>query len=194
MFDYEHHRNMQTAAQTGRNPDNALLTTFRYEFDDRSGKEIEYINIWLSKNACVDRPATDDDRQRFADRYEAFLKKEEVPPEGLPIKQIPFATPANISACKEMRIFTAEQLVETADGVLARSSLQGFKAQVSDMLKQLKDSKHVIEMREELDELKSQLAAVLEQNAELKSQITEEPTPKKRGPRKKSDGNDQGDS
>ena len=186
MFDYEALRRQQS----GQNPDKGLLVTFAYKFDDRKKEEVPYISIFLGKNDTVERPVTEDDKKRFSERWQAFLKNEDSPPEGLPIKQVPFATPSDISSCKSEKIYTVEQLVETPDARLQRAHLLNFKYQCADMLKQLKDSRHIIEMREEIESLKKQLLAMKDRKVEL---VEEEPDPKpKRGRPRKSDGDDQG--
>lgn len=192
MFDYEHERMIRS----GGNPDKALLVTFRYDIHPKTKMEVPFVNIFLSKNNTVDRPATEDDKKRFPDRWEAFQKGEEVPPEGLPISQVPFATPAEISICKTERIYTVEQLVETPDSHLQRANLLNFRYRCADLLKQLQDSHHIVDMREQLEKLQSQMSAVLEKNAELKAELDEERStkPKKVGRPRKADGDVAGDS
>lgn len=187
MFDYEALRRQQS----GQNPDKGLLVTFAYKYNDKLKSEIPYISIFLGKNDTVERPVTEDDKKRFSERWESFLKNEDAPPAGLPIKQVPFATPSDISSCKAEKIYTVEQLVETPDARLQRAHLLNFKYQCADMLKQLKDSNHIIEMREEIENLKKQLLAMKGQKVEL---VEEEPDLKpKRGRPRKVDGDTPGD-
>src|SRR3990172_3886933 len=111
-FDYEAHRR----AIAGSNPDKALLVSFEYASEKlKSGlfENVEMVRIWMDKNSEVVRKVTDADKVRFAGRYAAFKKGEEMPEEGTPIRLCAFATPADVSACKAERIFTVEQFVET---------------------------------------------------------------------------------
>src|SRR5688500_11267077 len=128
-FDIQAHRRAQT------NPDKALLVTFEWGSQkkyDGSFSNVEMIRIWLGRNDEIVRPVTPDARVRCSDRYEAFRKGEQVPDTGTPISNCAFATPADVSACKSERIFTLEQLVETADERLQRSRLVTFKYRCRD--------------------------------------------------------------
>lgn len=184
MFDYEAHRRLQS----GVNPDKGLIVTFRYEYSDKLKKEVPYTTIFLSKNNTVDRPTTAEDKLRFKDHWDAFEKGETAPLQGLPIKQIPFATPAEISICKAERIYTAEQLVETPDSLLQRANLLNFRYRVADMLKQMTDSQHIVKMRDEIETLKKHIKVLQETNAKLKSGEEQEVKPRRgRPPRKVTD-------
>jgi hypothetical protein len=149
-FDIQAYR----AAQS--NPDRALLVTFEYaarQKKDGSFENIEMVRIWLGRNDEICRPVTAQDKVRFRDRYEAFLKGEKAPEIGTPIAQCALATPAIISACKAERIFTLEQLVETPDERLMRSSLVNFKYKCNDWLEAQKRIGHVGEMRSRIEKL-----------------------------------------
>lgn len=186
MFDYQAHFEQQS----GKNSDRGLLATFRYE--NVNGENIPYINIFLGKNDTVDRPATDEDKKRFRARWEAFLEGANEPPEGMPINHVPFATPANISACKAEKIFTVEQLLETPDSRLQRAYLLEFRYKCGDMMKQLKDSEHIIRMREDLTKLTKMVKALEEQNIDLKRELSERKKPRGRPRKKASDDADTG--
>lgn len=184
MFDYEAHRRLQSG-----NPDKALIVTFRYEFDSKTKAQVPYTSIFLSKNNTVDRPTSEDDKVRFKDRWEAFQKGEEAPPAGLPINQVPFATPAEISICKAERIHTVEQLVEMPESHLQRANILNFRYRCADMLKQMTDSQHIVKMRDEIETLKKQIRTLQETNAVLKASSEEpEMKPKRGRPRKVIDG------
>lgn len=159
-FDYEAHRkNLQG------NPDRALLVSFEWAPEKRKDgnfDNVEMIRIWLDKNNEVVRKVTEEDKIRFAERYEAFKKGEEVPEHGTPIRMVPFATPADVSACKALRIFTLEQLVETADERLSRSKLINFKYQARDYLEAQQRTGYVGELREEINHLKAQIEVLKE--------------------------------
>lgn len=186
MFDYEAHRRLQSG-----NPDKALIVTFRYEYDAKRNKEVPYTSIFLSKNNTVDRPTTDEDKTRFKERWEAFQKGEEAPPDGLPINQVPFATPAEISICKTERIYTVEQLVQTPENILQRANILNFRYRCADLLKQMTDSQHIVKMRDEIETLKKQIQTLQETNAKLKASSEEpEMKPKRGRPRKVTDGDD----
>lgn len=183
-FDYEAHRRSLQG-----NPDRALLVSFEYAPEKRrdgSFVNVEMIRIWMDKNTEVVRKVTEEDKIRFTERYEAFKKNEEVPEDGTPIKMVPFATPADVSACKSLRIFTLEQLVETSDDRLSRAQLINFKYQARDYLEAQRRTGYVGELRDEINHLKAQLEILKERSGEP----SEEPVAKKRGgrPKKVTDG------
>lgn len=183
-FDYEaHRRNLQG------NPDKALLVSFEYASEkqkDGTFKNVEMIRIWMDKNAEVVRKVTESDKVRFSERYAAFKSGEEIPDEGTPVRLVPFATPADVSACKSLRIFTLEQLVETADERLARARLVNFKYQAKDFLDAQRRTGYVGELREQINQLKAQIEVLKERAG---SPPEEEPVVKKRGrPKKVIDG------
>src|SRR5690348_5830677 len=120
----------------------------------------------VGRNDEIVRKCTPQDRIRFSERYDAFKKGEAVPPNGTPIAQCAFATPANVSACKTERIFTLEQLVETPDERLQRSSLQGFKYKCIDWLKSMKQHGYVGELREQITRLEKENAILKERLAD----------------------------
>lgn len=162
-FDYAAYANQQKG-----NPDKALLVSFEYaaqKKSDGSYENVEMIKIWLGKNDEIVRKVTPEDRVRFADRYDAFKKGEEVPLDGTPIAQCAFATPADVSACKAERIFTLEQLVETADERLQRARLVTFKYRCRDWLEAQKRSGYVGEMRERIQSLEAQIEVLKERLA-----------------------------
>lgn len=173
--------------QAGMNMDSGLLVTFRYEAvlkdppdPTEPYENVPYISIYLGKNDTVDRPATEEDKVRFQDRWESFLKGEETPTSGMPVNKVPFATPAEISACKAERIYTVEQLIATPDVRVQRAHLLKFKYACNDMMESLKNAGHMQEMRDLIESQKKTIDTLLEEVAELKKP--------KRGRPRKSDG------
>ncbi len=191
MFDHEAHRR----AQQG-NADDGLLVSFYYEAIKKGDDfdNVPFIRIWVDKETEIIRAVNEEDKIRFEPRWQAFLKGEEIPEEGTPIKEIPFATPANVAACRASRILTAEQLIETPDDRLTRSKLVNFKYQVKDMMASQKDSSHMREMRKEMEELSKQNIVLREKiDALIALQPDKKPDPPKRKPgRPRKDANAQG--
>ena len=166
-FDYEAHRKMLQG-----NPDKALLVSFEYVSEkqkDGSFKNVEHIRIWVDKNQEVVRKVTPEDKVRFAERYAAFQKGEEVPPDGTPISKCAFATPADVSACKAERIFTLEQLVETNDDRLSRARLLNLKYAANDWLKAQQRHGYVAELREEINRLKATVEMLKERHPSVET-------------------------
>lgn len=185
---------VQAYRQAQSNPDKALLVTFEYaarQKSDGSFENIEMIRIWLGKNDEICRPTTPQDKIRFRDRYDAFLRGEKAPIDGTPINQCALATPANVSACKAERIFTLEQLVETPDERLSRSSLIGFKYKCKDWLEAQKRIGHVGDMRARIEKLERE-NEILKERLKTDGKNTEVTVAKRRGrPPKVKDGDPQ---
>jgi len=171
-FDYEAHRAMSQG-----NPDKALLVTFEWASEkqkDGTFKNVEMIRIWMGKNSEVVRKVIPEDIVRFAPRYEAFKKGEEMPLDGTPIALCAFATPADVSACKAERIFTLEQLVETADERLQKSKLINLKYKARDFIEARARTGFVGELRDQINSLKAQVDVLKEKDgliSELRSEI-----------------------
>ena len=164
--------------------DKALLVSFYYEAK-KVGEDyhnVPYIRIFVNKNSQIEREVTEEDKQRFHERWEAFQKGEEAPEDGTPVNLAPFATPANVAACKAERIYTVEQLVQTPDSRLARSYLTNFKYMCSDWLKQRRDGDQISLMRSELEALKAENAMLQEK---FRDAGLQKPTTKKKRRRRK---------
>lgn len=194
MFNHEAWRQEQQGTA-----DAGLLVSFHYEaIKNRETEEYEnvpFIRIWVDKETEVVRAVTPEDKERFAARWAAFEKGEEVPAEGTPIKELAFATPANVASCKANSIHTAEQLIETPDDRLTRAKLVNFKYQVKDMMASQKDSSHVRHMREEMDHQKKTINVLQEKIDALLAATEQEPEPpKKRRGRPPKHGNTSSDS
>lgn len=187
---------IQAYRQAQSNPDRALLVTFEYaarQKKDGSFENIEMVRIWLGRNDEICRPVTEQDKVRFRDRYEAFLKGEKAPADGTPIAQCALATPANISACKAERIYTLEQLIETPDERLLRSSLVSFKYRCKDWVEAQKRHGYVGEMRSRIEKLERE-NEILKERLKTDGKSTEVvvPVAKRRGrPPKVKDGDPQ---
>lgn len=180
-FDVQAYR----AAQS--NPDKGLVVTFEHaakQQSDGSFENVEMIRIWLGRNDEICRPVTPQDKVRFRDRYDAFLKGEKPPADGTPIAQCALATPANISACKAERIFTLEQLAETPDERLLRSSLVNFKYKCKDWLEAQKRYGYVGEMRDQLEQQRKEIE-ILKERLKAEGKDSEVVIPKRRGPKPK---------
>jgi hypothetical protein len=178
-FDYRAYQ------QSKSDPDKALIVTFEYAAVKQvngSFKNVEMIRIWLGRNDEIVRPVQEADKIRFATRYEAFKKGEQVPEDGTPISQCAFATPADVSACKAERIFTLEQLVETPDERIARAKLITFKYRCRDWLESQKRHGYVGELRSRIELLEKENALLKERlRADGKDTEVVVPVAKKRG-------------
>lgn len=170
------------------NPDKALLVTFEhaaFKNDDGTFRNVEMIRIWLGKNDEVVRPVTEQDKVRFSERYKAFRAGEEAPMEGTPIAQCPFATPADVSACKAERIFTLEQLIELPDERLQRARLVNFKYRSRDFVEATKRHGYVGELRTRIERLEAENKTLKERFAQAGRELPQEPKRRGRPPKVK---------
>lgn len=184
---------VQAWQRSQSNPDKALLVTFEWapvKQRDGSFENVEMVRIWLGRGDEIVRPVTPEDRVRFRERYESFRKGEEVPPDGTPISQCAFATPADVSACKAERIFTLEQLVEIPDERLQRARLLTFKYRCKDWLDAQRRHGYVGELRAKIEKLEAE-NLILKQRLKEEGKSTEVEVPKRRGrpPKARTDGN-----
>lgn len=174
-FDYQAYR----AEQSGANMDKALLVTFEYASEKQPNgahKNVEMVRIWMGKNDEIVRKVTEEDKVRFAERYAAFKRGEEVPPDGIPIKEVPFAMPADVAMCKAERILTLEQLVETPDERLKRSpggGLMNLKYKAKDYLDAVHRSERVMETSQKIKKLEELNATKDERIARLEARLAQ---------------------
>ena len=80
--------------------------------------EIAYVRVLVpgDRNSVVDRRATAPDRERWPDRWAAFLARRERPA-GTPVEHWPYLTVARVAELKALELFTVEQ-VAGADAAL----------------------------------------------------------------------------
>ena len=186
-FDYQ----VQRQLNAGSNPDKGLIVTFEpiaEKQPDGSFKNVDYVRIVLGRNDEVVRRVTQEDKVRFADRYSAYKAGEAMPLDGTPIKDGALAPPADVSACKAERIFTLEQLAESADERLQRSTLINCKSKCRDGLETQKRHGYVGELRGQSDTLTAKVEG-LEAQLRARGETPIDVEPKRRGrPPKVKDG------
>jgi hypothetical protein len=80
-------------------------------------KEVAFIEIRIAgqRTPQVIRPATHQDKQRFAPHWEAFSKRVEPPTEGMPLVEWPQMTRTQAEEMSFMNIKTVEQLATVKD-------------------------------------------------------------------------------
>ena len=131
---------------------------------DGSWKDVEHITVFNNPQEIVCRPVEERDKITYSARYEAFRKGEAVPLDGTPIKDWATITKADIAACKNARIYTVEQLAETADEALQKNHIVALKYKARDWLEANKNSGVLAQLRDELDQAKSQIKALEEKD------------------------------
>lgn len=80
--------------------------------------EVDFITIHAGdKLSICERPMTEQDAQRFADRYERWKSGQEAAIIGSPLSSLPNMTPTKVEEYKYFKIFTVEQLAEANDNI-----------------------------------------------------------------------------
>src|SRR4249920_2046793 len=91
----------------------AVKNGFRSEQEGRPiFDDVPHIRIHVpgDKTSVVERPVTDEDKQRFAAQWEKFQKNMEQAPEGTPLEQWPQLTISQVHEFKALNVLTVEQL------------------------------------------------------------------------------------
>lgn len=80
-------------------------------------EDVPHIRIHVpgDKNSVTERPVTDEDKERFASRWEKFQKNMTQAPEGTPLEQWPQLTISQVYEMKALGVFTVEQLAGMTD-------------------------------------------------------------------------------
>lgn len=87
-------------------------TTEEWEFEDQ-----EWIKIFnpADPKTVIEEPVQERHKKRFRKAYDAWRAGKEEPVDGIPIKEFPSASPAEIATLKRLNIHTVEALAELAD-------------------------------------------------------------------------------
>ena len=130
-------------------------------------KEKEYIEIRFPGNRtdAVARPATLDDKARFARHYEAFKRREEVPEEGTPLAEWPIITRTQVEELAFFNVKTVEQLAAVPDHQAQK--FMGFNTLRQKARDFLEQSKRGVESAQ----LERELASRDDQIAKLQAQV-----------------------
>jgi len=80
-------------------------------------KDTTFVKIFSpgDKNNIIDRPATEEDKQRFAQRYAKFKANEEQRSEGTPLAEWPIISRSMAEELKYMGFDTVEQIAGASD-------------------------------------------------------------------------------
>jgi hypothetical protein len=149
-----------------------------------------YVRILIpgDKHSVVERKATDADKARFRRQWEAFQQGLAPVETGTPIEQWPQLTVSQVAEFKAMHIRTVEHLAGLSDGNIAKLGPggRGLVEKAKAFIAQAKDTAEAQRLAGENEHLKSEIAALKEQVAQLALRLeaddtTRPGTPKKRG-------------
>jgi len=142
----------------------------------------EYVQIMQpgNKDSIIMRPATDMDKQRFAEHYRKFKAREDQERvEGTLLEEWPGVSRSQVLELKFFNIRTVEQLANLSDNQ-ARNimGINLMKQRAEQWLAKAKDEN----TQKALDETKAELAALKEQLAQLQAGAAEKPRRRGRKP------------
>lgn len=82
-------------------------------------EEVDYIAIHVpgDKASVIERPITEQDKQRFGDRYNKWKAGQAEAVTGTPLSALPGMTPAKVEEYKYFKIVTVDQLAEANDNL-----------------------------------------------------------------------------
>lgn len=82
-------------------------------------EEVDYIRVFVpgDKSSVIERPVTQMDAERFADRYSKWKAGQEDAVVGTPLTALPGMTPSKVEEYKYFKIMTVEQLADANDGL-----------------------------------------------------------------------------
>ena len=131
-------------------------------------EEVDYIRIHVpgDKHSVVERPVSDQDKFRFADRYAKWQAGQEEAVTGTPLSALPGMTPSKIEEYKFFKLVTIEQLAEANDNLGGKfMSFQQDKQRAKAFLEVAANNAPIEKMNAELAKRDAELE-------ELRSMIT----------------------
>jgi hypothetical protein len=134
-----------------------------------------YVRILIpgDKHSIVERKATDADKVRFRRQWEAFQQGLAPVETGTPIEQWPPLTVSQVAEFKAMHIRTVEHLAGLSDDHIAKLGPggRGLVEKAKAFIAQAKDMAEAQRLAGENEHLKSEIAALKEQVAQLASRL-----------------------
>lgn len=159
QFNLEPHQNMTKTALEGRPI-----------FEER-----EYIMIMVpgDKDSIVHRPALENDKNRFRDRYERWKQKvgDQINT-GTPLKMVPWLNSSQVKEMEYFNVYTLEQLAALSDSHAQRFiGINALRQRAKDAIQAAKEAAPLSAIRAEIEakdnELKTALQAIKDQAARI---------------------------
>jgi len=112
-------------------------------------------------------------KERFARQYEAFQRQQEVVQDGTPIEHWPPITKAQALELKAMNIHTVEMLAHVPDVNLKWMGARQLRENAKSWLSEAESGKETIKLRNEIEELRTQIEALTNQKVGFSASQTE---------------------
>lgn len=184
---YDTQNNFSYDALAAPDPGDAKLVAFFYpgalRNEARSIEEgraifddVECVRIIIpgDKNSVIDRPATPDDKKRFAKQYAAFQqgKKEEDQQGGTPLTEWPFLSRAQIEELRYLGVRSVENLAELRDDINV-AGLQQMKRHAAVWLGKTKSAAEAAKTAKLIEDQAAEVAALRRALKDQASRIEE---------------------
>lgn len=162
----------------------ATLKEGRPIFDEK-----EYIKIMVpgdKANVAV-RPvrfghSPQHDNVKFNAEYQQFLAGKEQTPDGTPLKEWPMISQSQVLELAHFNVQTIEQLAAMSDSTTQKfMGLSLLKNKANEFLNAAKENVGTVQLKAELDERDTRLAAQQKQIDEMSEKLNAMAEPKKRG-------------
>jgi hypothetical protein len=154
MFD-----SLDEAIKFSKNDEDGGLPFFRWEAVEVKGSDpVEYENVaWVTiinkgdTKTVIETPKLPAHEKRWPAQWKAFIEGTEAPLEGVPLKEFPALTPADIATCHRYHIRTVEDLSKYPDGQIKNLGGRGVSLK--------NQAVKFLEYRQgpDIDELKAQI-------------------------------------
>ena len=124
---------IQEAIEFAKDKNDGGIPLFRYEpVEVKNSDPVEYEDVpWVQiinkgdPKSIIERPKRPEDEQRWPEHWKAFIEGGEAPLHGIPLKEFPMLTPADIATCHRYYIRTVEDLADYPDGQLKNIGSRG---------------------------------------------------------------------
>lgn len=135
-----------------------------------------YISIMSpgSNLSRIERPATDDDKQRFPKQWMSYQNNQNVETTGTPLAEWPVLTRGQVEELRALKFYSVEQIAAATDAQLQAVGPMGFSYRTKAIayIKTAKDSAAVQRQATENAQLRADNARLQEQIATLAARLT----------------------
>lgn len=158
--------NIEEAIKFSKDKNDGGVPIFRYEaVEVRNSDPVEYEDVVMvtiinkgDPKAIIERPKRPEDEKRWPTHWQAFLAGSEAPLDGIPLKEFPMLTPADIATCHRYHIRTVEDLAGYPDGQLKNLGSRGtsLKKQAGKFL-EYREGPDIDALKKRIEELENQV-------------------------------------
>lgn len=133
-------------------------------------RDVEYVQIIIpGQRDVVHRPATEEDRRRYPERYRAFREnRDQDAASGTPLSTIPWMSKALVEELRFFNCRTVEQLAAMTDENITRfPGIREYQQKARAFIEAAKGQAPLVRMQKEIEEKESRIAALEKQIADI---------------------------